>query len=150
MRGRTGGARFTGASASSKVVSGKSTRGAADTQTATPNKTRTNIQRIRNTLLNPDFAKLLRRELLVNASPNRAAPSGPDHRTSSPSPEPDPARRLVVADSANARFLRYIEVRNIGLGGLLLASPKAVRKHIRRSGARESDGIRSRSADLSG
>lgn len=53
MRGRTGGARFTGASASLKVVSGRSTRGTADTKTAAPNRKRTNIQRSRFTLLHP-------------------------------------------------------------------------------------------------
>ena len=63
---------MTGASASLKVVSGKSARGAADTQTAAPNRPRITIQRNRVTLLNPDFAKLLRLVLLVNALPEGA------------------------------------------------------------------------------
>lgn len=57
MRGRTGGARFTGASASLKLVSGKSARGVTDTQTAAPNRTRIKIQRSRFTPLTPIFQK---------------------------------------------------------------------------------------------
>jgi hypothetical protein len=50
MPSRAGGARFTGASASLKVVSGESTRGTTDTQTAAPNRKRTDTQRSRFTL----------------------------------------------------------------------------------------------------
>jgi hypothetical protein len=53
MPGKTGGARFTGASDSLKVVSGASARGMADTQTAAANKIRTDIQRSRFTLMTP-------------------------------------------------------------------------------------------------
>jgi hypothetical protein len=50
MPSRAGGARFTGASASLKAVSGESTRGITDTQTAVPNRKRTDTQRRRFTL----------------------------------------------------------------------------------------------------
>ena len=53
MRGRTGGARFTGVSASLKAVSGKSGRGMTDTQTAAANRKRTNVKRSRITSLHP-------------------------------------------------------------------------------------------------
>jgi hypothetical protein len=46
---RAGGARFTGASASLKVVSGASALGTTDTNTAATNKNRTDIQRSRFT-----------------------------------------------------------------------------------------------------
>jgi hypothetical protein len=46
---RAGGARFTGASASLKVVSGASALGTTDTNTAAANKKRTDIQRSRFT-----------------------------------------------------------------------------------------------------
>ena len=46
---RAGGARFTGASASLKVVSGESARGTTETQTAATNRKRTDIQRSRFT-----------------------------------------------------------------------------------------------------
>jgi hypothetical protein len=49
MRGRTGGARFTGASASLKGVSGRSGRGIVDTQTAADSRKRTHIRRSRFT-----------------------------------------------------------------------------------------------------
>ncbi len=54
MRGRTGGARFTGVSASLKVVSGKSGRGMTDTQTAAANRNRTNVKRNRIASLHRD------------------------------------------------------------------------------------------------
>ena len=50
MPSREGGARFTGASASLKAVSGASTRGTTDTQTAAPNRKRMPTQRSRFTL----------------------------------------------------------------------------------------------------
>ncbi len=57
MLGKTGGARFTGASDSLKVVSGASARGMAEAQTAAANKIRTDIQRSRFTLNTPPKAR---------------------------------------------------------------------------------------------
>ena len=67
-RSCTGGARFTGASASLKAVSGESARGATETQAAAPNRTRINIERRRVTLRAPIFQRLLPRSLLVNGA----------------------------------------------------------------------------------
>jgi len=53
IRGRTGGARFTGVSASLKAVSGKSGRGMTDTQTAAASRKKTNVKRNRITSLRP-------------------------------------------------------------------------------------------------
>jgi hypothetical protein len=50
-RGRTGGARFTGVSASLNAVSGKSGRGMTDTQTAAVSRKKTNVKRNRITSL---------------------------------------------------------------------------------------------------
>lgn len=50
---RTGGAKLTGASASLKAVSGRSTRGRANTQAALPNRKSANIDRSRRTLSPP-------------------------------------------------------------------------------------------------
>lgn len=64
---RAGGARFTGASASLKVVSGASALGTTETKTATTNRKRTDIQRSRFTArITPSAFKLLRQFSLVN------------------------------------------------------------------------------------
>lgn len=67
MRGGRGRAGFTGKSASSKVVSGRSTPGTAHTQTAVPSRKRTNIQRTGFTLPTPSGNKVLSPASAVNA-----------------------------------------------------------------------------------
>jgi len=55
--GRTGGAKFTGVSASLKAVSGASARGTTAAQKVAPKRTRIKIRRISSTLLNLGFRK---------------------------------------------------------------------------------------------
>jgi|ERR1700733_9132875 len=66
-RSCTGGARFTGASASLKAVSGKSARGATETQAAAPKTTRINIERRRITLPAPISQRYSRGDCLSMA-----------------------------------------------------------------------------------
>jgi hypothetical protein len=70
-RSCTGGARFTGASASLKAVSGESARGATETPAAAPNTTRINIVRRRITLAAPIFQRYSRGVCLSMALPSR-------------------------------------------------------------------------------
>lgn len=72
MLSRTGGTRFTGASASLKVVSGASVRGTTDTQTAAPNRKRTNTRRSRFTAT-PQVASSYSREFRLSTARSRPA-----------------------------------------------------------------------------
>jgi hypothetical protein len=66
IRGRSAGATMTGASDSSKLVSGESARGTTEAKIAAPSRNRTNVARNRITVATTSFFKLLRRLGLVN------------------------------------------------------------------------------------
>jgi hypothetical protein len=67
MRGRSAGAKMTGASASLKVVSGKSSRGTAETKNAAPIRKNTKIARNRIPAYSKFPSKYSRRQALSMA-----------------------------------------------------------------------------------
>ena len=159
IRTRTGGAKFTGASASLKVVSGESTRGAADTHTAAPNNSRTNIQRRRITLMGPGFQNYSGKYGLSTSSrrghsrksSNRVTAQAPKKQSLPEGSENDEKTKCRLVASASLFGFRNrinFPVRRRGIGERLLATEGTMApKDCPRCGG---TGYVARPADISG